>query len=142
MPSKKFLVKVSGKLINTNIYLQFHTPSLLYRYLSILTMCVYIYKPVCIHIYTYTYVYAVLLCIYCVGISHLAACRIPLLHKLGWGKSYAGDFLKQNRRFASISLICCVFPLASAVKRLTALIPSRSGFFLCFVEEVSVTQPG
>lgn len=72
----------------------------------------------------------------CAGISQLAACRVPLLHKLGLGKSYAGDFLIQSRRFASIRLICCTFPLECAVKRFTALIPTRSGFFLCFVEGV------
>lgn len=52
LASKKFLVKVSVTNISLQI-LQIHTPSLLYRYLSILTLCVY----VCVHIYAYTYVY-------------------------------------------------------------------------------------
>lgn len=79
----------------------------------------------------------------CPSISQLASSnRLPLLHKVGLGKSYAGDFLKQNKRFASIKLICCAFPLESAVKRFTALIPTRSGFFQHFVEGVSVTQSG
>lgn len=93
-------------------------------------MCVYVYvyikTYVCVCIYTH-------LCTYinvCAGISQLAACRVPLLHKLGLGKSYTGNFLKQNRRFASRRLICCAFPLESAVKRFAALIPTKSGFFL------------
>lgn len=51
---------------------------------------------------------------------------------LAWAKAMLETSL--YRAYASIRLICCTFPLECAVKRFTALIPTRSGFFLCFVE--------
>lgn len=45
-----------------------------------------------------------------------------------WAKALLETSL-HNRRFASIRLLCCVFPLESAVKRFPALIPTSSGFF-------------